>query len=68
MMKHITKRDGVTRVVFDWQTMAVITNVIDRRFGFVADINAQYVSAQQSAQVMRDEAVAATDIQDVCAD
>src|ERR1051325_2861431 len=49
--------------MFERKMHAVVTAIIDRCFGGVHDIDADYARGQHRAQVMRDKTIAAANIQ-----
>ncbi|HJZ81468.1 MAG TPA: hypothetical protein VKD91_14025 [Pyrinomonadaceae bacterium] len=64
MMQHVAEQHCVERAVIGRKHCAVVAAVIDRGVGRLHDIDAHHWHPQHCAQVMGDEAVAATDIQD----
>lgn len=63
VMQHVCGHDGVKGRVRDREFTAVVWPIINRRFRRVGDVDSRHGFAQQRRQMMRDVAVAATDVQ-----
>ncbi|HXT63957.1 MAG TPA: hypothetical protein VN696_13045 [Pyrinomonadaceae bacterium] len=62
-MQHVTKQDCIRRIVSERDARAVITSIINRRWRRLHHIDADYILTEYCRQMMRNEAVAAANIQ-----
>jgi hypothetical protein len=67
MMQHIAKQNGVEPLIPDGEATPVVGKVIDASGSAAADIQADDRCAEDALQMMRDKAIAAADVENVCA-
>ena len=65
VMQHVAEQHSVEALVFDWKMATIVREIIDARGGVVADVESNHCGPQQSLQMMRDEAIAAADVEHV---
>jgi hypothetical protein len=65
MMQHITKQHCIEALISDGKMPAVVGKVIDASRGAVADIQSNHSRSEHTLQMVRDETVAAANVQDV---
>jgi len=66
-MQHIAKQDRIETLVSHRKVAAIVWQVIDVSGGAGADVQANHGRSQDALKMMCDEAVAAADVEDVCA-
>src|SRR5690242_16134412 len=64
-MQHVTKQHGIETLIAHRKMPAVVRQILDLRRSAVADVETDHGFAQQTAEMMRDETVAATDVKHV---
>ena len=64
-MQYITKQYRIEALVLDRKMPAIVRQKIDARGSAACDIQANHSRAEHALQVVRDEAIAATDIEDI---
>ena len=64
-MQNVAEQDRMEALVFDGKVPAVVGKVIDASGGAVADVQTNDRRAQHALQMVRDETVAAADVEDV---
>ena len=63
VMQHITKQHRIESLVLDRKMPAVVRKILDTRISAPADVKTNHVCAEHALQVVRDEAVAAADVE-----
>ena len=67
VMQDITEQDSIEALISDRKMPAVVWQVVDARGGAVADVETNDSRTEHAAKMMGDEAVAASDVEYVCA-
>src|ERR1044072_301200 len=65
MMQNVAQQDRIEALVFDGKVPAVVGQVIDASGGVVADVQSDHCSTEHALEMVRDEAIAAADVEDV---
>jgi hypothetical protein len=62
-MQHIAEQYGVEALFSDREMPSIVGQVIDASGRAVADVQSNYSSSQHASKMMRDKAIAASDIE-----
>ncbi|MEN3329658.1 MAG: hypothetical protein V7638_4465 [Acidobacteriota bacterium] len=65
VMQHVAEQHRVEALIFHRKMAAIVRKIIDLSSGLFADVQPNHRRAQQPLQMMRDEAIAATDVEHV---
>ncbi|HEX5885281.1 MAG TPA: hypothetical protein VFY67_12140 [Pyrinomonadaceae bacterium] len=65
VMQNVAKQHGIEALVFDGKVPAVVGKVIDTSIGAVADVQTDHRFAEHALEMVRDETVAAADVEHV---
>lgn len=65
MMQNVAEQDRIEALVFDGKVPPVIRKVIDASGGAVADVQSDHCSTEHALEMVRDETIAAADVEDV---
>src|SRR6185295_19152094 len=65
VMQHVTEQHGIKAFIFYRKVPAVVGKVFDSRGGEVSHVQPNYSRTEQALQMMRDETIAATDVEHV---
>jgi hypothetical protein len=63
VVQHIAKQDGIEALISNRKVPAVVWQVIDGSGSAFADVETNHSRSEHSAQMMRDETVAAADVE-----
>src|SRR5689334_14601476 len=64
-MQHVAKQHRIETLIAHGKMPAVVSQILDLRSGAVADVETHDGFADETAEMMRDEAVAAPDVEHV---
>jgi hypothetical protein len=65
VMQNIAKQHRIEAVIFDREVPAVVRKVVDASSGAVCDIQSNHRAAEHALQMVRDETVAAANVENV---
>jgi hypothetical protein len=65
VMQHVAEQHRVEALIFDRKVPAIVRKVIDARSGAVTDVQSDDSCTEHALEMVRDETVAAADVEDV---
>jgi hypothetical protein len=65
VVQNVAEQDGIEALVFDGKVPAVVGKVIDVSGSAVADVQSDHCSTEHALEMVRDETIAAADVEHV---